>query len=128
MACFSSACSPVKVLNSLVPGNGYELVSDVEYGENSRQKLDIYIPKNPKTLDVQKLDALKKVIIFYYGGNWDSGERADYKFAAEALVSQGLYCCCSRLPCISRSAVSCADGRPCQCGQMGKNQYQKIQR
>ncbi len=89
MACFSSACSPVKVLNSLVPGNGYELVSAVEYGESSRQKLDIYIPKNPKTLDVQKLDALKKVIIFYYGGNWDSGERVDYKFAAEALVSKG---------------------------------------
>ena len=84
MACLSSACSPVKVLNSLVPESGYELISAVEYGANSRQKLDIYLPKNSKTSD-----AAKKVIIFYYGGNWDSGERADYKFAAEALVSKG---------------------------------------
>ena len=84
VACISSACSPIKVLNSLVPENGYELVSGVEYGTNARQKLDIYLPKA-----TEKSTALKKVIIFYYGGNWDSGERTDYKFAAEALVSQG---------------------------------------
>ena len=84
MACLSSACSPVKVLNSLVPENGYELVSAIEYGDNARQKIDIYLPKA-----ADKSATLKKVIIFYYGGNWDSGERADYKFAAEALVSQG---------------------------------------
>ena len=84
MACLSSACSPVKVLNSLVPETSYELVSAVGYGNHQRQKLDIYLPKNSKTSD-----AAKKVIIFYYGGNWDSGERADYKFAAEALVSKG---------------------------------------
>ena len=84
VACISSACSPIKVLNSLVPENGYELVSAVEYGTNARQKLDIYLPKA-----TEKSTALKKVIIFYYGGNWDSGEREDYKFAAEALVNHG---------------------------------------
>ena len=89
MACLCSACSPIKVLNTLVPESGYELGSDVEYGSHPRQKLDIYLPKNPKTSDAKKSDALKKVIIFYYGGNWDSGERADYKFAAEALASLG---------------------------------------
>ena len=67
-----------------MPENGYELVSGVEYGTNARQKLDIYLPKA-----TEKSTALKKVIIFYYGGNWDSGERADYKFAAEALVGHG---------------------------------------
>ena len=84
MACLSSACSPVKVLNTLVPDTSYELVSAVDYGSHQRQKLDIYLPKNPKASD-----SLNKVIIFYYGGNWDSGERADYKFAAEALASLG---------------------------------------
>ncbi len=84
MACLSSACSPVKVLNTLVPDTSYELVSAVDYGSHQRHKLDIYLPKNPKVSD-----SLNKVIIFYYGGNWDSGERADYKFAAEALASLG---------------------------------------
>lgn len=89
MACLSSACSPIKVLNSLVPENGYELVSAVEYGTNARQKLDIYLPKAADESTKLESAALKKVIIFYYGGNWDSGERADYKFAAEALVGHG---------------------------------------
>ncbi len=89
MACISSACSPIKVLNTLVPENGYELVSAVEYGENARQKLDIYLPKAANKSTKSASATLKKVIIFYYGGNWDSGERADYKFAAEALVSHG---------------------------------------
>ena len=84
IACLTSACSPIKVLNSLVPENDYELVSAVAYGASARQKLDIYLPKA-----ADHSSTLKKVIIFYYGGNWDSGERADYKFAAEALVSQG---------------------------------------
>lgn len=89
LACLSSACSPIKVLNSLVPENGYELVSAVEYGTNSRQKLDIYLPKAADKSTKLESAPLKKVIIFYYGGNWDSGERADYKFVAEALVGHG---------------------------------------
>lgn len=89
MACLSCACSPIKVLNSLVPENGYELVSAIEYGVNARQKLDIYLPKAANESTKLESAPLKKVIIFYYGGNWDSGERADYKFAAEALVGHG---------------------------------------
>lgn len=79
------ACSPIKVLNALVPETNYQLIANVPFGELKRQKLDIYLPKNQPNAVVN----LKKVIIFYYGGNWDSGERADYKFAAEALVSLG---------------------------------------
>lgn len=84
-ALLSSACSPVKILNSLVPENGYQLVSAVEYGHHQRQKLDIYLPKNRSNQSAN----LIKVVIFYYGGNWDSGERADYKFVGEALSAQG---------------------------------------
>ena len=86
LACISSACTPVKILNSLVPETSYQLISATAYGTNNRQKLDIYLPK----VNVgQTTNALKKVIIFYYGGNWDSGERADYKFVGEALSAQG---------------------------------------
>ena len=89
MAGLSSACSPIKVLNTLVPETSYELVSAVEYGSHARQKLDIYLPITTQKSSSIKSSALKKVIIFYYGGNWDSGARADYKFAAEALASLG---------------------------------------
>lgn len=29
------------------------------------------------------------MVVFFYGGNWDSGERADYLFAGEALAAKG---------------------------------------
>jgi acetyl esterase/lipase len=77
----TTACSPVKVLNTLVPANGYQLQADIAYGDLSRQKLDIYQPK----LKNERLP----VVIFYYGGSWDSGDKSDYKFAAEAFTSNG---------------------------------------
>ena len=89
-ACISSACTPVKILNSLVPETSYQLISAKAYGTSNRQKLDIYLPKtSSKENAAQSTNALKKVVIFYYGGNWDSGNRADYKFVGEALSAQG---------------------------------------
>ena len=79
------ACSPVKTLNSLVPNNGYLLHSDIAYGDLPRQKLDIYQPKQP----IKNQQEKPPVILFYYGGSWDSGNKSDYKFAAEAFSSNG---------------------------------------
>ncbi len=81
-ATVSAACAPVKVLNSLIPTQGYELHAEIAYGDLPRQKLDVYRPR-------QSAHHLP-VVIFYYGGSWDSGEKADYKFAAEAFASHGL--------------------------------------
>ena len=78
----STACSPVKVLNSLIPSNGYTVKSDIPYGAVARQQLDIYIPKHQAS---NKLP----VVLFFYGGSWESGEKEDYLFAAEAFASRG---------------------------------------
>lgn len=81
-ATVSSACSPVKVLNSLVPSDGYHLHANIAYGDLKRQQLDIYQPRH--------VNAALPVVIFFYGGSWDSGQKQDYKFVAEALASHGL--------------------------------------
>ncbi len=78
----TTACSPVKVLNSLIPTQGYAIQHDTPYGTLSRQKLDIYTPTIPSK------HALP-VVLFFYGGSWDSGDKADYLFAAEAFASRG---------------------------------------
>lgn len=79
------ACSPVKTLNAFVPSDGYQLHADIAYGNLARQKLDVYQP------NIQGENNQKKppVVIFYYGGSWDSGDKGDYKFAAEAFTSNG---------------------------------------
>jgi acetyl esterase/lipase len=76
------ACSPVKTLNALVPASGYQLQADIAYGDLPRQKLDIYSPK-------QAVYAQPPVVLFYYGGGWEEGNKADYKFVAEAFTSKG---------------------------------------
>lgn len=83
MVSLCNACSPVTVLNALVPEDGYQKIADQAYGEKNRQKLDIYLPGT--TLGTQPL----KTIVFFYGGSWDSGSKDDYKFVAEALTAAG---------------------------------------
>lgn len=85
----TSACSPIKLLNAVVPVSTYQLHSAVAYGDLPRQKLDIYIPSQTSQASSNTKDAARKVVIFFYGGSWDSGNRGDYKFVGEALASQG---------------------------------------
>ena len=76
-----TACSPLPVINALVPSGTYKVQRDIAYGEGPRNLLDIYMPAaKPEKAPV---------IVFFYGGNWNSGSRADYLFAGEAFASQG---------------------------------------
>ena len=76
-----TACSPLPVINALVPADTYKVQRDIAYGEGPRNLLDIYMPAaKPEKAPV---------IVFFYGGNWNSGSRADYLFAGEAFASQG---------------------------------------
>ncbi len=70
----------------MVPESTYKLESGIAFGQLPRQKLDIYSPNNASENQAHKP---RKVVIFYYGGSWDSGERGDYKFVGEALASMG---------------------------------------
>ncbi|MCF4997269.1 alpha/beta hydrolase fold domain-containing protein [Pseudomonas syringae] len=76
------ACSPVKLLNALTPENTFNKTADIAYGDDPRQKLDVYVPRQPLK------DA--PVVIFFYGGSWNMGAREDYTFVGEALASRGI--------------------------------------
>jgi acetyl esterase/lipase len=76
-----TACSPLGVINAVSPGSALQADSDVAYGLKSRQRLDIYRPASASHSS--------PVIVFFYGGNWNSGERADYAFVGRALAKRG---------------------------------------
>jgi acetyl esterase/lipase len=69
-------------LNLIVPRDGYRMVRDVAYGAGPRRKLDIYVPDN--------LKAPAPVLLFFYGGAWQSGERANYLAFGQAFASEGI--------------------------------------
>lgn len=82
MACLVLAgCSAIDVVNALTPDDGYRLISAIPYGTEPRQRLDIYQPETP--------GEGAPLVVFFYGGGWDSGAREDYKFVGQAFAAQG---------------------------------------
>jgi acetyl esterase/lipase len=76
-----AGCSPLRLVNSISPDYGFEVVQGILYGQETRQKLDIYYP------EVTRPDA--PVIVFFYGGSWRRGDRERYRFVGQALSSRG---------------------------------------
>ena len=84
-----TACSAVDVLNATVPTDTYRSAVDLAYGNHSRQKIDVYLPSQPLA-DKTLAAGGAPMVVFFYGGSWSSGDRADYRFVGEALAAQGI--------------------------------------
>lgn len=81
------ACSPLRALNALVPSDSYELTI-VAYGDGERRQLDLYTPR-PTAERVRPAGGWP-LVVFFYGGSWNSGERESYRFVGEALAARGI--------------------------------------
>lgn len=77
-----AACSPADLVNLLTPAGGYSVTRDIAYGPQGRQRLDLYEPEAPA--------AGGAMVVFFYGGSWESGSKDDYRFAAQAFADAGL--------------------------------------
>lgn len=58
----------------------FERRADIAYGELPRQSLDVYVPDGAHD---------KPIIVFWYGGGWEDGERSNYRFVGAALAESG---------------------------------------
>lgn len=83
-AALAAACSPLAALNALGPRDRgvKRLASGVPYGEDPRQRMDVLVPTTASATPWA-------VLVFFYGGGWDSGSRAHYGWAAHALAARG---------------------------------------
>lgn len=78
----AAACSPLALMNNLAPrdrGAG-RIAASLSYGDHPRQTLDLYAPSQGGDWPV---------IVFFYGGAWNSGSKDLYGWAAQALAAQG---------------------------------------
>lgn len=79
----AAACSPLSLLNSLAPRDpARQGPFGIEYGQDPRQRMDLYAPAN---LDGRR----HPLLVFFYGGAWNSGRRQDYGWVGQALASRG---------------------------------------
>jgi acetyl esterase/lipase len=69
--------------NALVPKDvaSRRVATNIAYAQGPRHSLDIYAPVSA--------GAERPVIVFFYGGSWNSGYRQGYEFAGRALAAQG---------------------------------------
>lgn len=77
-----TACSGQFWVNTLMPRWGYQRHADIAYGHEHRQALDIYVPDKPA--------AGHPVVVFFYGGSWQEGNKDGYQFVGQALASRGI--------------------------------------
>jgi acetyl esterase/lipase len=55
--------------------------ADLPYGQDPRQHLDIYAPRQAAPQ--------RPVVIFWYGGSWVKGNKAEYRFVGTTLAERG---------------------------------------
>ena len=72
----------VPLFNRTVPRSGYSVKADLAYGADPRQKLDLYIPDG--------LTRPAPVLLFFYGGSWQSGAKSIYRAFGQAFAAHGI--------------------------------------
>lgn len=75
------ALSPVRVLNVLALLENYRVTTDIAYAPGPRRSLDVYAPRSA---------IAAPVVVFFYGGNWQEGDKAMYRFVGAALAAHGI--------------------------------------
>jgi len=75
------ACSPAQMLTAVSPGGGDRVAEGVAYGGHARQRLDVYAPDDATGAPV---------VVFLYGGRWQSGERGAFGFVAGGLTARDI--------------------------------------
>lgn len=79
----SAGCTPLQLLGAVAGRDaGPARAASAAYGPHPRQGLDAYVPAAVPAGGAP-------VAVFFYGGSWDSGSRAEYDFVGTALAAQG---------------------------------------
>jgi len=78
-----AGCGALATFDTLVPQDaGVTVAARSEaYGPEARQTLDVYLPPEGA--------GSGDVLIFAYGGSWNSGRKEDYSFVGRAFAAQG---------------------------------------
>jgi len=95
LLCFAmlSGCSFVKfgVANAPDAFAPVRTIRDIAYGTDPRQRLDVYVPsaEAPRATAPGAAAPGRPVVVFWYGGSWVEGNKAEYRFVGITLAEHG---------------------------------------
>ncbi|HET8995926.1 MAG TPA: alpha/beta hydrolase [Acetobacteraceae bacterium] len=75
-------CKPFQALNLIAPRAGIVATTGIAYAPGPRHKLDLYAPARSARP--------APVVVFFYGGGWETGDRATYRFVGASLAERGV--------------------------------------
>lgn len=78
-----SGCSGVEVLNKLAEQDKVILSENILFDKKKSLYLDVYQPKAVNAIQ-------SPVIIFYWGGRWQEGDKTMYQFVGRELAKRGI--------------------------------------
>jgi acetyl esterase/lipase len=83
-ALFLAGCERLGFLAANVPAvfGSYKRHSNIAYGPEPQQRLDVYVPQGAAVEP-------RPVVVFWHGGRWREGDKADYRFVGAALAESG---------------------------------------
>jgi acetyl esterase/lipase len=81
---FLAGCERLGFLAANLPAvfGPYKRLADIAYGSDPLQRLDVYAPEGAAVEP-------RPVVVFWHGGRWREGDKADYRFVGAALAESG---------------------------------------
>ena len=77
-----TACNQRRAAEAVLLGKQFALSSNIPYDTGARHSLDVYRPKDVGVKPVP-------VIVFLYGGRWQTGAKEEYKLVGDAITRLG---------------------------------------
>jgi acetyl esterase/lipase len=84
LSAFLAGCERLGFLAANVPAvfGSHKRHANIAYGVDPQHRLDVYVP-------AQAAAVPRAVVVFWHGGRWRFGDKADYRFVGAALAESG---------------------------------------
>jgi len=95
IAVLGAGCGRAGFLAANLPAafGAYRRHTDIAYGEHPLQRLDVYVPDAVAPDHDSAPDRTparpRPLVVFWHGGRWSFGDKADYRFVGAALTELG---------------------------------------
>jgi acetyl esterase/lipase len=84
-AMLATGCGRLAFMAANVPATfgAYQRRPNVSYGTDAQHRLDVYLP------ELESAEP-RPLVVFWHGGRWSFGDKADYRFVGAAMAELGL--------------------------------------
>src|ERR1700726_1807804 len=90
-AMLATGCGRLAFMAANVPAafGAHRRYTNIPYGDDPQHRLDVYVPNRVPVEPAAGAAQPRPLVVFWHGGRWSSGDKADYRFVGAALAELG---------------------------------------